>query len=323
MMKRHTSNIYFDLYLNAAKKQNIKFKYLISEKPIGYFYKDGKKLYITYNKLGVNNCVSYLFATNKYRTYKILDLKKLPHPKAILIKKDETINDIENKIKKLTKPLVVKPLKGSEGHGVTVKINTINEIKNAIKFARKYNNKIIIEEFIEGNHFRILVFQNRIIDIVQRIPAKVKGNGKDTIKSLINIKNKKRKKSGLAKIRIDEELLRHIKGQNLTLSYIPKNEETVSLRLNSNMCAGGETTRININSIPSINRKMFVESTNLLGLTLSGIDFITDDITKPYSRTRCVINEINKAPMGNVHYFADMKMNNIVCEKILSLFFKS
>ncbi len=323
MIKRYTSNIYFDLYLNAAKKQNIKFTYLIPEKPIGYFYKNGKKLYITHNKLGVNNCVSYLFATNKYRTYKILDIKNFPHPKAILIKKDETIKDIKKKIKKLSKPLVVKPLKGSEGHGVTVKIKTINEIKNAIKYARKYNSKIIIEEFIEGNHFRILVFQNRIIDIVQRIPAQVKGNGKDTIQSLINIKNKRRKKSGLAKIRIDEELLRHIKEQNLALSYIPKNKETVSLRLNSNMCAGGETTRIDIDSIPPVNKKMFIESTDLLGLTLSGIDFITDDITKSYSKTRCVINEINKAPMGNVHYFADMKMDNIAYEKIVSLYFNS
>ena len=136
MIKRYTSNIYFDLYLNAAKKKNINFTYLIPHKPIGYFHKNGKKLYITYNKLGVNNCVSHIFASNKYRTYKILDKKNFPRTKAILLKKDQSIDDKKTSINKLKKPLVIKPLKGSEGHGVTVKINTLSEIKKAVKFDR-------------------------------------------------------------------------------------------------------------------------------------------------------------------------------------------
>lgn len=323
MIKRYTSNIHFDCYLNAAKKNGIQYKSLISDKPIGYFHKNKKRLYISYNKLGVNNCVSYLFATNKFRTYELLDLNDLPHPKAITIRKEETIDTVVERVtEEIKTPWVVKPIKGSEGKGVTVMIDDKEELKEAIEFARKIAKKVIVEEFIHGKHYRIMVFRKEIIDVVERVPAYVVGDGKIPLKDLIKQKNEHREKVQMEPIRVDQELLRQIQEKDLNLQSIPKKTQRVSLRQNCNMCAGGETKRIGLKQISTDNIELFKQSVDLLGLDMGGIDFITPDISTSYKKIPCAINEINKAPMHNVHYFADMKMDNFVAEEILRLFFK-
>lgn len=323
MIKRYTSNINFDFYLDAARKLHINFRFLIKNKPIGYFYKGKKRLYITYNKLGTNNCVSYMLATNKFRTYKVLDQKNFPRPRSSLIKEAIKLEKVFQNIKKLSKPWVVKPLKGSGGFGVSVNLTQRSQLKKAIKFARRYYKNIIIEEFIKGKHFRILVFKNKILDVLERIPAHIIGDGTHLVKALIGSKNKKRKKLGLKPIKIDYELQKELSDNKLTLKSKLEKDKKVFLRENCNLSTGGETRRIKLSSIHKDNQELFLESVNLLGLNFAGIDFIIPDITKSYKKTRCAINEINKAPMLDAHYFANMKMDNFAAETILNMYFYS
>jgi cyanophycin synthetase len=107
----------------------------------------------------------------------------------------------------------------------------------------------------------------------------------------------------------------------MTLQTVPEKGKQVFLRQSCNMCAGGETTKLDMKKVHPDNIAMFKEAVRSLGLKWGGIDFITPDITESYKSIDCGINEINKTPMTNVHYFADMKMDNYVSEQLLRMYF--
>jgi len=318
MIKRYTSNIYVDFYIHAARKLGIKYELLPNHKTTFLLRKNKKTLFISNAVLGVNDFLSHNITRNKYRTYQLFDIKRIPHPNAIKI---TSYNNVRNKIKALKKPLVVKPAIGSGGFGVTVKLSNLEKIMSAIKIAKEYHNEIIIEEFVKGENFRILIFRKKILDIVKRIPANIIGNGEDTIKKLINNKNYKRKIVGLKKIKIDNELNKELEKNKLTLQSIPKKDVIIFLRRNCNMATGGETIRIPIKTVHRDNKRLFIESANFLNLEFAGIDFISNDIIGSYKVNHSFINEINRFPSLDVHYFADMKMDNTIAEKLLSTYF--
>jgi cyanophycin synthetase len=320
MLKRYTRNIDFDLYRNAADKLDIAFVPVLEEaEPIGYFSIGGKRVYIERNKLGVNNSISNSIARNKNRTYRILEKRGIPCPRAIQVNRDNTIEDISGRLKTLQKPLVVKPVKGSLGKGVSVKLESARDVADAVRHARRISPTVLIEEYIAGNNYRANVFENEVIDILERIPAYVIGDGKSSIRALIDEKNAIRATMGLKKIKIDRELRRFVKDQKLSLASVPARGLEVPLRLSCNMASGGETKRVNMQrDVHPDNLRMFVAAARSLGLALAGIDFITPDLSRSYKEIRCVINEINRAPMLDAHYFADFAMNNIVAEKILA-----
>lgn len=320
MLKRYTNNIDFDLYLDAASKLGITFVPMFGiEEPIGYFSLGEKRVYIQRNKLGVNNGISSSIARNKYRTSQILEKFDLPAPRAILFKSDDAIESLFAAAKGLRRPLVVKPLRGSLGKGVSINIDGLREMRAAVRFARKIFKTLVIEEFTAGTNYRVYVFDHEVIDIVERIPAYVTGDGKTPIKKLIAQKNTKRAESGLKPIRMDQELTRFVKKQSLDLTSVPDDGSQIVLRLNCNMASGGETMRVDIHrDVHPDNLEMFVVATREIGLALAGIDFITPDISKSYKDIQCAINEINRAPMLDAHYFADLAMNNVVGEKVLA-----
>ncbi len=319
MLKRYTNNIDFDLYRNAADKLGISFVPILGEsEPFGYFLLGRKRLYLQRNKLGVNNSVSSAIARNKNRTYRILEHFHLPCPRAVVLMSNGSLEHVSGEIKALRKPYVVKPLRGSLGKGVSVKLNGSDQVADAIQFARKTHNSVLIEEFIAGTNYRVTVFQDKVLDILERIPAYVIGDGTSTVQQLIDQKNETRQVFGLKPIRIDQELKRFIKDHDVALSAVPARGKRIDLRLNCNMGAGGEARRIDLRrDVHPDNLRMFADATREIGLTLAGIDFITPDLSRSWRSVRCAINEINRAPMLDIHYFADFAMNNVVGEKIL------
>jgi cyanophycin synthetase len=308
--------------MNAAIKLGIPFKYYKTNASIGYFFKNQKRLFMLNNIPGINNYVSSYLALNKYKTKQVFSKANIPHPKAKLFKSNILYKNIFNKIKDLKRPTVVKPLKGFGGDGVYVNLLKDNEIRKSISLARNYYPIVLVEEFIEGEDYRIVVLNNQVIDIVKRIPANVTSDGVNTIENLIRKKNKFRKKYYLQPIKIDFLLKKFIKKQGLTLTSIPPKNITILLRENCNMSSGGDTVRIPLIKVHKDNILMFLKSAEVLGLDFAGIDFITPDISKSYKHIHSGINEMNKSPMPGANYYADLKMNNFVCEEVLKYYFK-
>jgi cyanophycin synthetase len=92
-------------------------------------------------------------------------------------------------VKSVGFPLVFKPLDGNHGKGASINVKTFEEAVEAFAHAKKYSRKIIVEKFITGYDFRVLVINNRFIAAALREPAHVIGDGKSTIKQLIDKEN--------------------------------------------------------------------------------------------------------------------------------------
>lgn len=315
-----SNNIHFNLYALAAKKLGIEITQPIKTFPYGIFKTKKKELAIRGALPNLNFVVPYSISKNKFITAKLLRKNQVPAPKGIQIKKDQKI-DFEKITRKISKPLVVKPIKGFGGKGVSVNIQTEEAFDRAVKEARKHFRKILVEEFIPGNNYRILIYDNKVIDILERIPAYIKGDGNNTIEELINKKNKIRKKNSLPKIKIDFELENYLKKQKLSMAHIPQKKETIQLRQNSNLSTGGETKRIEKDKVHIDNVEIFKKASKTIKMRFAGIDFISADITKSWKSSKCAVNELNKAPGLRLHYIADMKKDNFVAETILKMYF--
>ncbi|MBU0976343.1 MAG: hypothetical protein ABIE03_07325 [Patescibacteria group bacterium] len=317
-----TENKYFDLYFDAAKDLGIDFTYLITDKPVGYFHRGNKKLYINKNIIGLNNAASSLYANMKFIGSQILSRAGYPVPRGVLIKKDAKDSIILSKLKELQPPLVVKPQCGFGGTGVSVKLEDTSKVLEAVRTAENYDNQIIIEEYCPGKDYRIIVYKDKIIDVIERTPAFVAGNGSSTIKMLIEAKNNIRQKVNLQKIPFDKTLTEFLQENGLDLSSVPEKGATILLRKNCNMNTGGETTRMDTASIHLDNMALFTSVVSTLGLTFAGVDFITPDLNKSYKTSRSIINEVNRAPQLGANYYADLKMDNFVCKEVFKYYFE-
>jgi cyanophycin synthetase len=262
----------------------------------------------------MNNC------RNKNLTSIILYNNNIPVPSFEIFDKIENIDEIISFVKsiKIKYPLVIKPNTGSGGNHVICNIKTPYELKQILfKNYKNYTDKIIIEDYIEGTDYRVLCYNNVILDVLKRFKAHVKGNGKSTFKELVNQINLKRKVHNLEEVYIDSELLSK---QNITENtIIRKNRKVV---LNNNLCVskGSVNKKVKISDIHPDNIMLFRKVNKALNLSLSGIDFIIKDITKSFTSQKCAINEVNSSPNFAGHYLA---VNNVnVPMKFLKLYFE-
>ncbi len=178
--------------------------------------------------------------------------------------------------------IVVKPNTTNCGIGITVfnKIPTKKETDHAIRKAFKYDSNVILEDFKEGKEYRFLVIGNKCICVVHRRNASVVGNGKNTIRELINIKNEEPwhyvQKTLIV---IDKSMERLLKKQNLTLESIPQKDERIFVRHNSNISTGGESIDVT-DKMPEDFKKIAEKATKLFDAKICGVDMIINDTKK-------------------------------------------
>lgn len=198
---------------------------------------------------------------------------------------------------KIGYPLVVKPIFGEKGHDITVGIKNINELKSAIN---KIKGRFLIENQLEGDEYRVLVYNNKVIAITKRIRPSVIGNGHDTLQTLIHNFNDKKDDS----FKCHNININLMKEQGYSLDDIVDKNKKVFISNVANMSNGGEIEDIDIKNVHPDNINMFKKARQLSGLTLTGLDFITPSLSMPYylMEGKCGILELNPTPGMEVHY---------------------
>lgn len=298
---KEAGNIHLAYYLEAADILNIKYKVIVPGL-IAKFETENKHWFIINTVTPLTNTPSTTIAKRKNLTNKILSSFNIPVPKQVpLITKDDAI-----KFFKDYKDIVIKPSQQLGGIGVTLlpqsKKQVINAFDNAYKVSKgKGLNKVIGEEFVHGENYRLLILDKRVIAVVKRKSAFVIGNGKDDLDKLIKEKNKQRKKNLLKPILIDNEVNQRLQNLKISLKYTPKENEEVVLRYNCNLTTGG-TTEECFAQTHQYYKDIAVQAVQAIGAKFGGVDIITPNITKP---TKCVINEINYNPGLRLHYKVD------------------
>ncbi len=241
-------------------------------------------------------------ASNKDETKRMLQDAAIPVAKGLCIVDPE---EVDVSVDKIGFPLVFKPLDGNHGKGASINVKTIEEARSAFEHAKKYSRRIIVEKFIEGFDFRILVINHRFIAAALREPAHVLGDGISTIQQLIDIENcDPRRGYGhenvLTEISIDRETYEQLEKSNYSLDSVLKKDEKCYLKGTANLSTGGTSTDITDLVHPS-NIIIFERISRVIGLDICGVDVVATNLNDPLEITGGVVLEVNAAPGFRMH----------------------
>lgn len=241
-------------------------------------------------------------ASNKDETKRMMKDAAIPVAKGMCIVHEEEVDEV---ISKIGFPLVFKPLDGNHGKGASINVKTREEAKAAFEHAKKYSRKIIVERFISGYDFRVLVINNRFTAAALREPAHVIGDGVSTIQQLINKENKDPRRgygheNVLTEISIDKETLDQLAKCNYTLDTILQKEEQCYLKGTANLSTGGTSTDVT-DIVHPHNIFICERISRVIGLDICGIDIMASNLSEPLETTGGVVLEVNAAPGFRMH----------------------
>lgn len=238
-------------------------------------------------------------AHDKVETANVLRQAGLPAPEQHCVTNEtEAIAAAE----RIGYPVVVKPASGNMGRGVSVRLTSEAQMARAFKEAAAIDKTVIVESFIPGSSYRLLVVDGEMVAASKYIAGHVVGNGKDTIARLLDDLNADplRDNHFLYKIKLDFDARRMFDEQGLTLESIPENGQVVFLRSNSNPNVGALCIGLTEQVHPD-NRLLAIAATRTLQLDVAGIDMITEDISRSYKETKGAICEVNNMPGLGAH----------------------
>jgi len=223
-----------------------------------------------------------------------------------------TEKEILDAVHKLTFPIVVKPVAGHKGQGVTTGIESdeqaleaFHKIVNAAQEEGVNFEGALVQQQIYGTDHRLLAVGGKFVAALERVPAYVDGDGANTIEKLIEEENKKiirldNARSPLCKIKMDDNLVEYLKLQGLTLNDVPKAGERITLRRVANISAGGVSINVT-EKIHPLNVKMVEDIASYFNVRCMGIDVLAQDISKPWTEGNFGIIEINAGPGVFMH----------------------
>jgi cyanophycin synthetase len=202
-------------------------------------------------------------------------------------------------------PLVIKPLDGNQGRGVSLNLTTADQVREAFDLAREISSKVIVEEMFRGNDYRVVVVGGRMVAAAQRIPAHVWGDGRHTVRELIDLANHDPRRGDhhekpMTKIHTDPLVIAILKRHGRTLDAVPATGEMVLLRESANLSTGGEARDVTDRVHPTI-RRACERAARVVGLDVCGVDLVVDDISQPVTGGGIV--EVNAAPGIRMHHF--------------------
>ncbi|MXV14548.1 cyanophycin synthetase [Hufsiella ginkgonis] len=241
-------------------------------------------------------------ASDKEETKRMLQEQAIPVAKGATV---SNLDELERAIKSTGYPLVFKPLNGNHGKGASINVKTHEEAVAALAHAQKYSRKVILEKFITGYDFRILVIDNRMVAAAQRVPAHVKGDGTHTVQELITIENQDPRRgygheNVLTEITVDRDTLDLLEKKGYTLQSIPPAGEEVFLKSTANLSTGGTSIDVT-DMVHPYNVFMCERIARVIGLDICGIDIMAHNLTEPLSETGGVVLEVNAAPGFRMH----------------------
>jgi cyanophycin synthetase len=200
---------------------------------------------------------------------------------------------------------VVKPRDGNQGKGVVVNIRTREEVMQAYNNALEYRDDIMVESFLPGSDYRLLVVGDRMVAAARREPPLVVGDGQSTVRQLVDKVNADPRRgdghaTSLTKIRFDDIALARLKEQGFDADSVPTKGARVVLRNNANLSTGGTATDVTDDVHPEVAARA-VMAAQMVGLDVCGVDVVCESVLKPLEEQNGGIVEVNAAPGLRMH----------------------
>jgi len=224
---------------------------------------------------------AYAICKDKEMTRRFLKIAGIKTTEGEKFKKSEIKKAIEF-ANKNGFPVVIKPVDGTWGKNVYLGIDTAKAAIDAISNIIKKDPCFLVEKQFEGNEYRVLATKEKLLGIINRVPANIIGDGKSKIKELIEIKNSDPRRGGghtksLIKIEIDTDVMNNLKKQGLSEDSIPKKGQQIFLRKNSNLSTGGDSFDITDEVHPKIKKLAPKVIAAIPGLPYGGFDLLTPE----------------------------------------------
>ncbi|QSJ17259.1 cyanophycin synthetase [Nostoc sp. UHCC 0702] len=262
-------------------------------------------------------------ACDKEATKRILAAVGVPVPRGTVI---NFLDDLEEAIEYVGGyPIVIKPLDGNHGRGITIDIRTWEEAEAAYEAARQVSRSIIIERYYVGRDHRVLVVDGKVVAVAERVPAHVVGNGRSTIAELIEETNLDPNRGEghdnvLTKIELDRTSYQLLERQGFTLNSVPPKGTICYLRATANLSTGGiavdRTDEIHPENVWLAQRVV-----KTIGLDIAGLDIVTSDISRPLREVEGVIVEVNAAPGFRMHVAPSVGIPRNVAGAVMDMLF--
>ena len=218
-------------------------------------------------------------------------------------------------------PVVVKPQDGNQGKGVTVNIVSREHLAVAYQAADEIGT-VMVEKFLPGSDFRLLVVGDKLIAAARRDPPHVIGDGSHTVRELVNLVNADPKRgdghaTSLTKIRFDDIAVARLEIQGLTPESVPDKGQRVILRNNANLSTGGTATDVTDDVHPEVAARA-VAAARMIGLEICGVDVVCETMVRPLEEQSGGIVEVNAAPGLRMHLSPSFGKGRAVGEAIIS-----
>lgn len=202
-------------------------------------------------------------------------------------------------------PVVVKPQFGNHGRGVATNLATREQVEKAYAAAREESRYIMVEQFIEGVDHRLLVIGGKLIAAAIRQPAHVVGDGRSTIRQLVDVVNQDPRRSDghstvLSFIKLDTIGLEVLAEQGMGPDSIPAAGQLVLIRRNGNLSTGGTATDITDTVHPEVAAQA-IAAAQVIGLDIAGVDIVARDVSQPMGEQRGAVVEVNAGPGLRMH----------------------
>jgi len=251
---------------------------------------------------GNTSSIAVDIACNKELTKRMLHDAAIPVPIGDLIVDEE---DLQRVIKKIGYPIVIKPLDGNHGKGSSINVNDWVSSVTGLEYAQKYSKKVIVEKYITGYDFRVLVINNKMVAAARRVPAHVVGDGESNLEKLIEKENQDPRRgygheNVLTEIAVDKDTLELLEKLQYTLETIPQKGEVVYLKSTANLSTGGTSIDVTDMVHPE-NITMAERISKIIGLDVCGIDIMAENLTQPLKESGGAIIEVNAAPGFRMH----------------------
>ncbi|MDQ3656216.1 MAG: cyanophycin synthetase [Chloroflexota bacterium] len=264
-------------------------------------------------------------AGNKELTNQLLRDVGIPSPRGATAHND---NEAVQHANRMGYPVVIKPADGNHGRGVCVDLADEGAVRAhfAMAQAESRTGSVVVEQMLHGKDYRVLVIDNEVVAVAERVPAHVIADGEHTVRDLVAITNANPLRGvghekALTRITIDEHLLDTLENQGLTLDDVPDVGRFVQLKQTGNMSTGGTSIDCTDEMHPD-NAEIALEAAMVVGLDIAGLDFITPDITKSINEVGGGIIEINAAPGFRIHTHPTEGLPRQVGRAVIDMLFK-
>lgn len=261
-------------------------------------------------------------ACDKDDTKQLLEEAEVPIPSGDIIRTERGLKEV---IEDIGYPIVIKPVNGNHGRGITTNINSIDDALIAFAAAKEISRLVIVEKYITGEDFRILVINNKMVAAAKRSPAHVIGDGKSTIQQLVDKVNEDPRRGFghekvLTKIDINNLSLEILKESNLTPDSIVKKGEYIKLKNTANLSTGGTAEDVTDLVHPS-NVFMAERISKIIDLDICGIDIMAHTLTEPISDTGGAVLEVNAGPGFRMHLQPSSGLPRNVAANVVDMLF--